>query len=356
MADASGAVDADSPVMAMTDDGAEPEWIGSDPADEGSSEAVSHDGSEQADALGTTMEKAGAFSGDFDPRSAFASDEGGQVEEDGDAEESGDQEGQREEPQKASPRAEKRIRALSTRLKETTDRYAQLENYVKSGYQENKQLTQHNRALAQRFQEQQVENARLATRLESIEKHGLPQQREADPAAEFERKFKQDIEEQLLAKLNPEVEGLKKQLADRDRAEANARARAQSMQRRQGYLQTSDKVTDEVLLSGVSDDAKQELRPVLGALTLALAHGSKKDIPTAAKMLDSLFNKWALARMDARARTKGGRVKASKSVTTPPSQSRQRANGNAVPSREAVERAGARDELELMMSQTGFLG
>jgi hypothetical protein len=291
-----------------------------------------------------TAHDAGGISGMDDIESFFSDDD------EPAADEGGEEEEMPEELADASERAQRRFRALSSRVKEAETQNQQWKEWAQSAQQKHG-------AMQAQFQKQahqmQMQMVRMQERLAAFEQGYRPQQQEElDPAEAFRQKLIDEGVQKASEKLSPEMQALKQEIEGirRERDEAQQRF---ARERRKFEINTAaNEAAGEYLTNGFPDEFG-DLNDPLGTLAVAWAHGRGIGIPDAARELKGILTRWGLGHLRARAATKGQKVRSSQTKSSPPRGNRPHANGKGAVSYADAKKAGYANPLKAMFAQGG---
>jgi hypothetical protein len=169
------------------------------------------------------------------------------------------------------------------------------------------------------------------------------------------KKFRREILAEAKTRLNPEFQSRDEQI-EALRAEIKRRDdEAQAKQRSAQYTQYANRAAAELTRSFDQAEARP-LNNALGKLVLTAAYGWKTDPMTAAKTLDYVMTRYALAKLKAAQAAAKPSAPSDKSPTAPPNgRGAPNTRGTPIPTREEAKAQGFHDELEAMIAQNGMI-
>jgi len=266
-----------------------------------------------------------------------------------------------EEPEEdaagASPRAERRIKGLITRLKEKDSKLGELGRWARDASNQHSQLQQSYAKQQHANQGLREQLIRLETQFESIQQQRAVQASE-DPAEAFKAEVVGDAIQKVRAERDPQIKALSDEL-DRLKAEREdglARARHHATKAR--INAAADDAVRRHLTNGFDDQAARAVHEPIAALVTAWGYGRQLEPEHAAQELLGIFAKWSTGRVLAQRRAKGQKV-AQSQKTTPAAPGSSRApvsSGAKIPTQAEAEKAGFRDPLEAQMAADGLIG
>lgn len=249
----------------------------------------------------------------------------------------------------APSRAQKRIRALSGRLKETSSQLQHYEQQTQAATQWQQQAWQQMQQQQQAMQQMQVQLAELRAREQAMA--SLQPQGEEDPVA----KFRGEIRSELMDELSPELKRSQEQVQALQKHLEGERRKAQVAARRAAYNREVDQAVDTELKPYLDDETYSSDSHFLGALTLSLASsmGPQASIQDASRELRKRLFRISRGFIRARNAANGAKVAQSQEVPSPSPPGRGGARGGTtekMPTMAKLRAAGFRDHMKWQMA------
>jgi hypothetical protein len=285
--------------------------------------------------------EAGSFPG-YDPEEAFALDDEPAEEPDKDLE---------EDLKGASPRAQRRIQALSGRLTEATNELARAQS---SHQAERQQVQQHFARLNQQHQQLREHYIALAARVEAGQAGPA---KEREPIDEFRDSAVAEAVEKARSELDPVVKQALQRVEAMESQQREATQRAERQATIHRHSTDADSLVDTHFIpEGFPEDLKSQLRGPLGNMLIAQAYGARSSLQDAVPALNRFLRLYGLGLQKAHAATRGKRVAKSNNVTPPSPPGAAGKRGRNIPTKEQAEKAGHKDILGAMMAKSGLVG
>tara|TARA_R100000329_G_scaffold137182_1_gene118186 strand:- start:913 stop:1923 length:1011 start_codon:yes stop_codon:yes gene_type:complete len=251
-------------------------------------------------------------------------------------------EGESEEPDEPTPRAQKRIQTLSSRTKELEEQLGQTQQYYQQQlaqmqYQMQQQASQRGNqdALSQQLQLQQQQLQALQQQRQKEEYDSLT------PMEQLKRDILREAGAQSSQAVSQQVTALQQELNKEKQAREKARQEADRNARYAYYTQQTEQARSQTLLNGFAEEDASRLAAEADEMILAYAGAFGIEPREAAGKLKAYMDNYHLARLKTRSNGEGKRVRKSRAVPRPaPAGRRQAREGMGMPTLSQLRKAG----------------